>query len=194
MSRDWSGWGQQRILASPIKLHWAGWETTTLQLQQAGWELSAVQDPYRDSITFAIRHEQIGMRGITPPLEFSHRVLDECGIPHHMPVRLQHMAGNIVVRAENWGNWDFQPIDATPQMSQATMTSLDDLCHFPKLPLVRTQAIVLPEKTVDALLADILEKQQGAKMDYFRDLVRREGSLVPEHKFHAQIISLKDAA
>lgn len=36
--------------------------------------------------------------------------------------------------------------------------------------------------------------QQAAKTDYFRDMVRREGQSLPAHKFHAQIISLKEAA
>lgn len=192
---DWLQ-GMPRLVAYPMKLHWAGWETTTLDLQQAGWKLTMVQNPMTDRLTLAIQSDQFNMRGITPEIEFRHRVLDRNSlVPMHAPLRLQHFGHAIMVQSHDWNSWDFQPIDAQPQIATMDFKSLDDMCHFPKVPLLaRTQAIVLPEKNVDQLLADILEKQAAAKMDYFKDLVATEGSMVPAHKFHCQIISLKEAA
>lgn len=195
MSFGWDSLAHPRVLALPMKVYWAGWESSTLELQQAGWKLSMVQNPMNDSLTLAIQHDQLNMRGITPEISFHHRNMTPEGKMIHAPCRIAHMGHTIMVQQRDWGGWDFHPIDARPQMSTWNeFKSLDDMCHFPKLPLVSTQAIVVPEATVDELLSRILDKQQGAKTDYFRDLVAREGSIVPAHKFHAQIISIKDAA
>ena len=44
------------ILIRPHTVLWAGWETTTWRLQQAGWELISQQDFARGRIQLAMRH------------------------------------------------------------------------------------------------------------------------------------------
>ncbi len=190
--------GDPRILSRPVKLHWAGWETDTYRLQQAGWELSAEQNIASRSIRMVIRNEALGMIGQTLTTAWDYeRMLDvgSLGVRDDYEekyLQLRHMGRQIVVH--NHGPMDFSPIDAQPQVTTSEVRSLDDLVHFAKAPLVRTQALVLPEPEVDDLLRMILERQQAAKTDYFRDIVAKEGGVAAPHKFHAQIISLPAAA
>lgn len=186
-----------RILSQPVKLHWAGWETDTYRLQQAGWELSAEENIASMSMRLVMRHEQLGMIGQTLTTTWDYERMLRKGYwgnyedtpEAYMQVR--HMGRQIVIH--DHGPMNFHPIDAQPQLTNHSVTSLDDLAHFAK-PLVRTQALVLPEPDVDALLSMILEKQQAAKTSYFRDMIAKEGHAMPAHTFHAQIISLREAA
>lgn len=186
-----------RLLSKPVKVYWDGWETDTYRLQQNGWDLSVDQDPSYRRMRLVIRNQRQGFIGQTNdiPMELlypdPHRNIWEDDRPAHI-WQMRHMGRSIMVQEHGpisaYAN--FKAIDAKPQLSFDRVTSLEDLVPFAAAPLVRTQALVLPEKTVDDLLAEILEKQAGAKTEYFKDLVYREGQEMPRHKFHAQIISL----
>lgn len=145
----------------------------------------------------ALRHDQWGIEGLTELADewhyggMGHDFLDHV----HLPMRIRAMGVKVFV--QDHGPFDFQPIDAAPTWRDRAVffqgeqvRPLQELAHFAPAPLVRTEALVLPEPDVDALLAMILEKQQAAKTGYFHDLVAREGQGMPAHKFHAQIISL----
>jgi hypothetical protein len=53
-----------------LRLHWAGWETNTARLQQAGWQLSAEQDFYGNRMRIALRHEGMNLMAMTPSFDF----------------------------------------------------------------------------------------------------------------------------
>lgn len=185
-----------RILSRPVRVHWAGWTTTTYELQQAGWELSANQDVGSRRMQIVIRNEQLGMIGQTSPIDFDYlSALHDHRFELPTVAQVRCLGRQIVIQNHGPMTFEpFRPIDAAPQLCPVEMRDLADLAHFAPAPLVRTQAIVLPEEDVDSLLARILEKQACAKTDYFRDLVSREGAAIPAHRFHAQIISLPRAA
>jgi len=187
-----------RILSRPVKVYWAGWETDTYRLQQAGWELSAEQCIEARSIRMIIRHNEIGMIGQTLTSEWDYeRMLDYGrfrGNSYEEPERflqMRHMGRHIVVH--NHGPMDFRPIDAQPQLCTDEIKDLDDLAHF-ATPMVRTKALVLTDATVDQLLERALELQEPAKQAYFEAQIREKSGQLPPHRFAAQIISLKDAA
>lgn len=181
-----------RILSRPVKCYWAGWETDTFRLQQHGWRLSAEEDVYSNSMRLALDHPHLGIRGITERIEHDyHRDLG--GYHEGRPLGLQLKAMGHSIFIHEHGPMNFHAIDAVPQMRHEQVTRLEDLAHFAPAPLVRSQAIVLPEPDVAELLDRILEKQAQAKTDYFKDIVAKEGSLLVPHKFHAQIISLDEA-
>jgi hypothetical protein len=181
-----------RILSRPVKLSWAGWETDTFRLQQAGWTLSAEQDYAHCRMRLAFNHDQIDMRGYTQWIEGAGG-MTICGQPLEWAYAAVKYVGRTLMIHEH-DPFNFQTVDALPRMALGGYKDLSDLAHFAPAPLVRTQALVLPEEDVDARLSRILEKQQAAKTDYFRDLVRKQGQDVPAHKFHAQIITLPRAA
>lgn len=189
------------ILSRPIKLHWAGWETDTFRLQQCGWQLSADQDLAYNKMRIALRHADLGMRAISQSINFNyHEALLDPRYIGQAVIGIQAMAPDIHIHRRpimrEYGDVsNFRAIDAAPQFNERLdIQSLDDFAHF-AAPLVRTQEIIVPEESVDDLLARILDKQQSAKRAYFEDKVRRmrsDGDVPQQAKFHAQIISLSE--
>lgn len=190
----WSS-DNHRLLSQPIRIHWAGWETNTLALQQAGWSLSAEQDMMRQQLRVAMRHEGYGVRGLTGGIDFDYRSMSkrEHEYLRHVVLPAQLASRFQINTMERFPSM-FQPIDALPQISTAQRMSLDDYAHF-AVPLATTREIIVPEPSVSDLLARILEMQEPAKNRYFKELVEseREGRSSDaglQRKFHAQIVSL----
>lgn len=191
---------EDRILSRPVRLHWAGWETNTLRLQQAGWQLSAEQDIASDSMRLAIRHEASRVYGLTArvPWHYMHELDRFQGVPD-LPI--QHIASRyeIVTHEMPSLNAGFRPIDAMPQFTQARRVSLDDFAHF-AAPLARTEQIIVPDEDVTALMDRILKLQDPARMERVREEVRRSHepglhfSAQRRQAVHAQIISFPQAA
>lgn len=181
---------EHRLLSRPIEVHWAGWQTNTLKLQQAGWKLSVEERPYDGLMRMCIKHDQLGMIGQTNNLDYSYlrSGADQWGT---LPIwQMRHLGGRIEIHSPAPLSWDFKPIDAMPQFAQSSAMSLEDLVHFAPAPLIRTSALVLPEATVDDLLKEILERQEVGKLAYVDNLLFKDGRDPPAHKFHTQIISL----
>jgi hypothetical protein len=184
-----------RLLSKPVPVRWMGWETDTYKLQQNGWELSMDQDYCNERMRLAIRHREEGFIGQTNDIPMFY-----ARPPHEMQIRdvpiwqMRHMGRTIMVQEHGpisaYAN--FKAGDACPRLSFDRVTSLADLVPFAGAPIVRTQALILPEATVDDLLKGILDRQHEAKLAYFEDLVAKEGQQRQTQKFHAQIISLSD--
>lgn len=181
---------QHYLLSEPVRVHWAGWETTTLALQQAGWALSAQQDVAMGRLRIALKHAEYRVIGMTETLEFDfiehsrhpnmRGVVLRAQLAHQMHVQLMER------------ELSFKPIDASPMMEFRERRSLDDLVLFAPS-LVRTQEIIVPEPSVAELLEQILKLQEPAKNEYFKQLVaeeRPQWDAKPRQKFHAQILSL----
>lgn len=189
---------QGRLLSRPVKVYWDGWETDTYRLQQNGWDLSVDQDPYRTEMRMVIRNQTHGFIGQTNgiPYHHIHALNDPTLHPDQMPPmgvwQMRHMGRDIRVQGNNLPEryMNFQAVDGKPSLSFEEVKSLEDLVHFAPAPLIRSQALILPEAQVEDLLAGILERQQDAKMQHFRELANKEGQEIIKPKFHAQIISL----
>jgi hypothetical protein len=175
----------------PVKLHWAGWETTTLQLQQAGWSLSAWQNPVKGIMQIGLRQPSLSVEGMTECRE------DWCHYDDpraflsswHRAALHTRLAQQIHLHRDA----EFRPFDAEPFYHTRACASLDDICHFAPA-MTRTRQIILPEQTVDEMLQLILAKQQGAKEEYYRQQVLDERVQQPRQQFHAQILSFARAA
>ena len=189
------------ILSAPIRLHWAGWESTTAKLQQAGWQISAREDVSMDRMQIALQHRECQIRALSEMIDF-HYIRNRYDPNHSAEIRMRipWLASDIRVSdARNFemSSCDFRAVDArTQMMSQEQLIS--QIGHF-AVPLVRTQEIMLPDEDVNAILSRIIEKQEAAKQAYFAEKVRDErferidvAKLGPQMKFHAQIISLAD--
>ena len=183
-----------RLLSKPMRVHWDGWETDTYRLQQNGWDISMDQDPIGLRMRMVIRNRVQGFIGQSHdiPMKLCHPGMYDG--PEHRDIWQMRAMGREIRIHETGpvsGYANFRAVDCSPRLSFEKVSSLEDLVPFANAPLVRTQALVLPEATVDDLLREILERQQDAKTSYFKDLVGREGQL-PPHQFHCQIISLTD--
>jgi hypothetical protein len=184
------------LLSRPVEVHWAGWRSDTFTLQQNGWSLSAEQDMQRMQMSIAMRNERAGMVGVTGSVDW--RFMEDWRYAQHshsLPALPVHLMGRKIEVMHTRGNhWDnFRPIDAQPQFEpNREIRSLEDMVHFAPAH-TRTQQLIVPEDSVEELMARILKMQQGPRIERIRQEIR-EGDRVdftaPRQKFHAQIISL----
>lgn len=190
----------ERLLKSvPIKTSMLGMMSTTTQMQQAGWEFSAEQMPYNMTVRLIARHQgaklyamsnQVSVNffeAVSDPRVFSNLLFTFNHVGSHMRVEL-HVS-----------SMDFRPIDAMPQFTTGKeIKDIEDFGIF-ATPLVRTNEIIVPEESVSDLLNKILEYQEPTKAKYMKQKLyeSREGmdmDAVPQQKFHAQVISISNAA
>lgn len=178
-----------------MRLHWAGWATTTYKLQQAGWQLAAEQDFYRDRMRIAMKHDGMNLLALTPSFDFRYeealrdpRYLESIPIPV-----VAAMGREVRIHEHGQLDWSFQAIDAKPTFTAEKITQLEHLAHF-AAPLVRCNEVIIPEESVPKLMERILELQQPARTERIREQMKNpegyELGAVPKQKFHAQILSL----
>lgn len=174
-------------------MHWAGWETTTYNLQQAGWQISAEQNVFSNSIRLAMKHDGANMRAISDTVDFPYYEAVErfYEVLPRILIHMRLMGRDVWVHEHGRVDWSFQPIDATPTMTENRISRIEDLAHF-AAPLVRTKEIIIPNESVPELLDRILKLQQPARTERIKEEMRSPEGLVvaPKQNFHAQIISL----
>lgn len=192
------GLQQDRLLSRPITVRWAGWETNTYRLQQAGWELSAEHDFTSMHIRLAMRHTPCQCVAITAPLAVD--FYDAAyGMHAPPPATVQYFACRATVQFYEQSVSSFKPIDAAPQFVSSTMRSIEDLKWF-ATPLVRTEEIIVEPETVAELLEKIRKMQAPEQAairarERLRNLEGVEiGAVRQQQQFHAQILSFPRAA
>jgi hypothetical protein len=182
-----------RILSRPLRLLWAGWETNTARLQQAGWVLSAEQDVYQDRMRIAMRHQGMNLMAMTPRFDFRYQEgAQDYRYLQEFPMQVVHAMGReVFVQEHGTMDWMFKDIDAQPTISHSKITKLEDLAHF-AAPLVRCNEIIIPEESVSTLMERILTLQQPARTERLKEQLRSPEGLaaIPQQKFHAQILSI----
>ncbi len=182
---------EYQLMSRPVRLHWAGWETDTYRLQEHGWSISAEQDIASMTMMLALRHPHEAAYGISSrvPWEFME---ERSFSTHPLDLGADFRFGRDVIVHHMGGLPNFSAIDALPQMMETRRTRLEDFAHF-TTPLVRTQEIVVPEESVEDLMARILKLQQPDRTERIRQSLRNpEGyrlDTLPKQKFHAQILS-----
>lgn len=185
--------GGSRILSRPMKVHWAGWESDTRRLQQAGWQLSMNQNVERMSMQVGLQYE--GGRGhfVRGYGEIADRFNYERAVHDHRyleEIELGMQLGGDVI-FQGYEAVMLAPIDAQPQMTGVAIQSMSDLaCFAPSL--ARTRQLIVPEETVPDLLERILKMQGPARAARYAEQVQEErfSRVEQRHKFHAQIVSL----
>lgn len=184
-----------RLLSRQMRVQWAGWESDTFRLQQAGWSLSADQDIVCNQMRLAMRHEGAQMRAISAAIDYDyyHHAIDGRQF-NSMCVPFHTMGRDVMIHEHGRVDWNFKPIDAMPQFTERRISRLDDVVHFAPS-LARTNEIILPEDSVPKLLERIRELQEPARVERLKRELNadREGMLLdaqPRQKFHAQIVSI----
>jgi hypothetical protein len=188
---------EARILSRPLRVHWAGWETNTLALQQNGWQLNAEQDVWQNQIRLSMRHSGMNLHAMSNRMDFDFHAAAHSDLQYlrALPFFVMSVMGRDVHIHEH-GSLDWsamKPIDAAPTLTTHKVSRMEDLVHF-AAPMVRTKEIIIPDESVPELLDRILKLQQPARTDRIREQMRNpEGMIIdaiPKQKFHAQIISL----
>lgn len=183
-----------KYLASrPIGLRFAGWETDTYKLQQAGWQLSAVQDYMYNAVQIAFSHPEYRIRGISS--KFQSPLFDQLArYDFNDSIVISSMMGSdFISNVMTVASFDkFRPIDAEPQFMTVNQYMSENVLFAPNL--ARTQEIIIPEQSVDDLLNSILDKQASNRAELIRKRVRQQGDRIdnfnPRTHVHAQIVSI----
>jgi hypothetical protein len=173
-----------RLYSIPVPIVWAGFETDTYKLQQAGWSISAAQNIHNYTMQIAICHKQGGMRGLSMELPWEYMQEPDWHRAKFPVIHMRMISEKVYIEriAGAADGFDyFAPIDAVPRMMEFERKSLDDFVHFAPL---RAKGILLPEASVPELMDQILKLQQPMReREILRDL--KSTPIV-----HAQIMSL----
>lgn len=197
------------IVSVPIPIRWAGWQSDTFRLQQAGWKLSAKEGPQlsrpSNELSLAIHHPVLRCYGLSKPIDVDYFGMIDAR--HRMSVTqmVQSVGFDIHVFAsdlqvqifDEGGISDFRPIDAAPAIKQFK-ASIDELNIFAPAQLVRTEEVLVMPDSVPELMARILELQDPKQAE-IRERVRKRAARQglpsdlarPVQKFHAQILSVE---
>ena len=181
------------LTSRPCRVVFAGWETTTSRLQQAGWQLSAEQNVYSGRLGLIMQYAPCRLRMLAEAQDFdffSYRAQHDGDRPTFL---ISRVFSDAQVVLSGFDFTKFGPIDAIPTMSMEKR-SLDDYKLF-ATPLARTEEIIVAPDTVSELMEKIRKLQQP-ELAEIRERNRRRaadpGSTAPiqAQNFHAQIVSL----
>lgn len=180
------------VYSMPHAVHFAGWKTTTYDLQRAGWRLSAMQEPRMGRIQLAMHLEPVNLYMVADILE-----MDFIGFHRDLMHRreltfvVRRVVGRDVVTAPGIDFSRFAPIDAEPAYEMRAPKSIRDFNIF-AVPLARTEEIIVEPQSVQECL-DLIKRLQAPQLADVRQRNRmREcaGEPGPQQVFHAQILSL----
>lgn len=176
-----------RLLSPVCDVVWAGWRTTTPDLQRAGWQLALETDGYDFTTRLLIQHRDLRMRGLSNPTR-----LDSFRQYQSRPVfHMQYMASEMRVELRE-SSFSFIEFDAKPQYTNEQIRVLDVASLF-ATPLVRTEEIIVDPQDVSTMLEQI-RKMQAPEMAEIRKREQRrdrrdEVNPGQREVFHAQILS-----
>lgn len=190
----------ERLLKSiPIRTEMLGMQSTTARMQQAGWEFTAEQQIHNMTVRLIARHQQAHMYAMSETIDINFfEAASTPGMLASVVFNFPYVASHLRVEVQT-PSMNFKPIDAMPQFTYGReVKDVEDFGIF-ATPLVRTNEIIVPEESVGDLLNRILEYQEPTKSEYFKHKLRNrcEGEDItaqPQQKFHAQVISISDAA
>lgn len=179
------------IKSEPCEVHFAGFRTTTRDLQRSGWKLAAHEDFRRAEIMLAMELPGAKLRLMARSTGFDARshygqYMGQRDLPMFQVV---HCATDFIERVPI--SFDhFMPIDAEPQMVEMKVRRMSDMNFF-AAPMVRTEEIIVEPQTVAECL-DLIRKMQTPDLTKIRERNRRReaGEAMNQEIFHAQILSL----
>lgn len=164
-------------LNRPVQLNWAGWETDTYKLGQAGWQISAEQDVEQNRIQIAINHPEAQVQGISTIEEFLFQDMVRKNVHFVLPVTLKFetMSREIRITTIPASNINFQPIDFMPKIMERKIQSLNDFANFTVLEIPKNE-VYLHEANIDQILKMALQRQVP-EQERIRQEMRRQQEL-----------------
>lgn len=186
------------VISKPmlVQIPALGLESTTTRMQQCGWDFSAEQDVRMMALNVIARHNRARLYFLSQMDMDYHRALEDHSYLAGRPLVFNMVDSRMVVpHVPPTMFANYEPVDMMPSFSREPVVSMEDLKIFAAAPLARTNEIIVEEREVKDLLADILSKQEDGRQEHFRKMLRqnREGMVahdMPQVKFHAQILSV----
>lgn len=174
----------RRLLSVPHRVLFAGFESTTTRLQQAGWELAAEELVYEDRIRLLMRHKGANLSLITRQVHYG--FFDNGNPGDRLTFEVIKVASAMSV-VLNEQQFVFRQIDAMPQYVNYEPRAIEDMGIF-AAPLVRTEEIIVEPQSVAECL-DLIRKMQAPQLAAVRKR-NEQREAINQQRFHAQILSL----
>lgn len=192
------------MMSAPIPVRWAGWKTTTYDLQESGWELSAREEHLTSSpdpgVTLCLHHPDMRIDGMTHRMEFDryrfrrhdmHSYIRQvCSIGFDMAWVSQQghysMAMHGGFGAGLGSAKSFFAIDATPQIVE--VQDIHEIALFAPAIGSAKEVVVMPDD-VPVLMDRILELQAPAEHARYARMVLEERAR-PRRANHVQVVTL----
>jgi hypothetical protein len=186
------GHSDLRILSRSFPVEWAGWETTTQRLQQAGWQIAYQYDFGSDRYRFLFKHDKIDLMGYADWTYIDKLVALAYGDRELPTIRVGHVAKQFfiekidrkVLDCERISPWTLT--DARSQLCDEPVRSWEDFSVFAKL---QPKEILIPR--ADMSVVEHLEaiiKAQEPKQHELRQTILKESRNV------RQIASIAEVA
>lgn len=176
-----------------MRVLFAGFSSSTTQLQRAGWVLAADEDILHGRIRLLMRHEEAGLYLIADEIPYRYEV----GFGRRMMyprgdqdpvfiVRCVARAVNVV--NTNWDMSRFRQVDAEPHEANVSFKNIEDYALF-GAPMTKTQEIIIEPQSVAECL-ELIKKMQAPDLAEIRRRNRAsEAEIGRQQTFHAQILS-----
>lgn len=170
------------MLKNPIvPVHWAGWQSTTLDLQQAGWEWAVEEDFATMRLRFTLRHPTMHLYGISQDVRIGGEMYfgDNLHSRHVPPIYMQGMVPRMQVYTMQYSTMPaFVAFNARPEytMPETEVKTMEDLRIFRPVPIEAPEVkeiVVAPESVTEML--DRMLAMQSPKQREIRERMRKEG-------------------
>lgn len=142
---------EERILSAPHPVHWAGFRSTTTEMQEHGWKIAVEYEPYRQTYRLMFKHEQLRLYAITAE-EHITQTANGFGSMHDfcVPFRICHAAATFEVLRISDDLSNFKPIDATPVYVNTRIERIEDLNIF-NVSLRKAEEILVNEADMSVI-------------------------------------------
>lgn len=148
-----------RTINPVINLEWLGWRTNTLQLMNAGWQISVSENIHQRSLDMAIKHPNIKIQGISRGNAYNYMQMMHT-IDLNVPLRFSMQLARSINIASQTQEYTWKPVIASPQYVKINTEykNLEDFALFETLP-PKEQQIVISKPTLTEVLQMALEHQ-----------------------------------
>lgn len=173
-----------RMLSTPWPVHWAGWTTTTLDLQGAGWRLAVEFDHQRLNYRLLMKHAKMKLVALTDAQHIE-RYANNFGSKRFTnyhpsalrPFNVVHVAETLhVERIMSNGSglsWSkFDEMNAEPMMVHSKIERLEDFNVFATKAVERVFVDKADMSVIEHLEA--IKAMQSPKQRELRDRSRQE--------------------
>lgn len=175
------------VVSRPHRVIFAGFESTTTRLQQAGWRIAAEQSFHESSVQLMLSHQAAGLYMVAESARFD--FMADWREREQLTFVIRRIARSLESVRCDADFSKFGAVDAMPQMRIETHR-IEDFAIF-AAPLVRTEEIIVEPQSVAECLA-MIHKLQAPQLAEIRkrNAARERNEAVNQTRFHAQILSL----
>lgn len=172
------------MLSAPHRVIFAGFESDTWKLQQAGWRLAAHEDFMRGTLNIALHHPDAGVEAMARELRYNFHGSPRGG--EVLTFHVHHINSKIMI--QTMPAFDFHDVDARPCFTTEPPRCMADLGIFAR-PLVRTEEILIEPSSVSECL-DLIRRLQAPGLAEIRQRNSVREHVQGREQFHAQILSI----